>query len=63
MDIAVNLPERTRDTVLPGDVGGLEEGGSPGPLTDDDGGRQTSLDHSTSGAIIVRKIEKSEQGG
>ena len=45
----LNSPEGSGDTVLPGNVGGLEEGGGPGPLRDDDGGGKTGLDH-TSGS-------------
>ena len=44
----LNLPEGSGDTVLPGNVGGLEEGGGPGPLRDDDGGGKTGLDHTSS---------------
>ena len=29
------VPEGTGDTIVPGNVGGLEEGGGPGPLRDD----------------------------
>ena len=59
----VALPERTRDTVRPGDVGGLEEGGSPSPLRDNDTSGQTSLDHTASGAVQYqggrkRKLDK-----
>ena len=43
-----NSPEGSGDTVLPGNVGGLEEGGGPGPLRDDDGGGEAGLDHTSS---------------
>ena len=45
------LPERTRDSVSPGDVGGLEESSGPRPLTDDDGGGKARLDHTTGRAF------------
>ena len=44
----LNSPEGSGDTVLPGNVGGLEEGGGPGPLRDDDGGGEAGLDHTSS---------------
>jgi hypothetical protein len=43
----LNSPEGSGDTVLPGDVRGLEEGGGPGPLRDDDGRGKAGLDHSS----------------
>ena len=44
-----NLPEGSGDTVLPGNIGRLKEGGGPGPLRDDDGSGKAGLDH-TSGS-------------
>ena len=51
-----NSPKGSRDTVLPGDVGGLEKSGSPGPLRNDNGSGQSGLDHTTSGAVGVKKL-------
>lgn len=56
------IPERSRDSVLPGNVGGLEESGSPSPLTDNDRRGQTGLDHAPSGAVEQR-FEIGEDGG
>ena len=38
------IPERSRDTILPGNVGRLEKGSSPGPLGDDNIGYKASFD-------------------
>ncbi len=46
------VPERSRDSVLPGDVRTLEEGSSPSPLRDNDGCSQTSLYSSPSSAVV-----------
>jgi hypothetical protein len=53
-----NLPERTRDTVGPGNVRGLEEGSGPSPLTDNHTGGKTSLDHTPGSAEVKRKDRK-----
>jgi hypothetical protein len=47
---STGVPKRPRHTVVPRNVGRLEEGGGPGPLRYDDGGGETGLDHATSGA-------------
>jgi hypothetical protein len=52
---SVYSPERSRDTVGPGNVRRLEKSGSPSPLADNDRGSQTGLDHSTSGAVRFEK--------
>lgn len=52
--LSSNLPERSRDTIGPGNIGRLEKGGSPSPLRDDDGGGQTGLDHTPSGAVKIQ---------
>lgn len=46
-----HLPERPRNTVLPGHVRTLKEGGSPSPLTDDDRGREARFDTSSCRAV------------
>jgi hypothetical protein len=45
-----NLPERSRDSIGPCDVRRLKKGSGPGPLTHDDTGCQTGLDHTPSSA-------------
>ena len=50
-----NLPERPGDTVLPSNIGGLEQSSGPSPLRNDDGGGEPSLDHATGRA--ARKVE------
>ena len=58
----VDLPEGSRDTILPGNVGGLEEGGGPSPLRDDDGSSKPRLDHATRRAEMrVRRCQISER--
>ena len=54
----LNLPEGSGDTVLPGNVGGLEEGGGPGPLRDDDGGGKTGLDHTSSSCKLQVEVTR-----
>ena len=56
---AGRVPERPGDAVVERDVGRLEEGGGPGPLTNDDGGSQTCLDHSSGSAAERRKKDQS----
>lgn len=48
------IPERTRDTIVPGNVGGLKESGGPSPLGDDNGGGKAGFDHATGGAVDER---------
>jgi len=48
--LLLNLPERTRDSELPSNIRRLEKSRGPCPLTDDDGGGKTSLNHSAGGA-------------
>ena len=50
---ASGVPERARDTVAEGDVGGLEEGGGPRPLRDDHGGGEADLDGATGGVELL----------
>ena len=56
VEVRIYLPERSRDTVGPGNVRRLQKSGSPSPLADNNRGSQTGLDHSTSGA--VRKVRE-----
>jgi len=39
-----SVPERSRDSVLPGNIGRLEKSSGPSPLRDDDGGSKAGLD-------------------
>lgn len=55
-----NAPERSRDTVSPSNVGRLEKSSSPCPLTDNNTGSKTSLNHTSSGAVV--KKEQIEEG-
>ena len=57
----LDLPEGPGNTVGPSNVGRLEESGSPSPLTDDDTGGETGLDHTSSGA--ERGGGKETEGG
>lgn len=50
-----DLPERSRNTVSPCDVGRLEESSGPSPLTDDNRGGKTSLDGASSSAAVSGK--------
>jgi hypothetical protein len=56
--LGVYLPERSRDTVGPGNVRRLEKSRSPSPLTDNNRGSQTGLDHSTSSAVGEKDSEE-----
>mmetsp|Transcript_30218 Transcript_30218/g.72522 ORF Transcript_30218/g.72522 Transcript_30218/m.72522 type:complete len:654 (+) Transcript_30218:319-2280(+) len=47
------VPERSRDTVLPGDVGRLQKSSSPSPLRDNDRGSKTSLDRTSSSVKVL----------
>ena len=49
------VPEGTTDSVVPSDVGTLEEGGRPCPLRDDDGGGETGFDGAASGAVELEE--------
>ena len=44
-------PERAADSILPRNIRRLKKGSCPGPLTDDDGSGQPSLDHTASRAV------------
>ena len=48
------IPERSRNTIGPGHIGGLKKGGSPSPLRDNDRSSQPSLDHTTSSVEMLR---------
>mmetsp|Transcript_16820 Transcript_16820/g.27923 ORF Transcript_16820/g.27923 Transcript_16820/m.27923 type:complete len:236 (+) Transcript_16820:1635-2342(+) len=43
------IPERTRDTISPGNVGRLKKSRGPGPLADNNTSRETGFNHTTSG--------------
>jgi len=53
-----DLPEGTRDSVGPSDVGRLQKGGGPCPLTDDDASCQSGLNHTASRAEEQRMLAK-----
>jgi hypothetical protein len=58
VEVRVNLPERSRDTVGPGNVRRLQKSGSPSPLADNNRGSQTGLDHSTSSTVRIEKDQE-----
>ena len=59
--IVLHVPERSRDSVLPRGVGGLKKRRRPGPLTHNDAGCQTRLDHASGRAVEYRKERKRER--
>ena len=54
--ILIDSPKGSRNSVLPGDVGGLKKSGGPGPLGYDHGSGETSLDHTAGGAVELIAI-------
>ena len=57
-----NLPEWSRNTVLPSNVGWLKKCSSPCPLRNNHTSSKTSLDHTSSGAVQVDKIRRQRRG-
>lgn len=49
--IGTNVPKGSTDSVLPGNIGTLQEGSSPRPLTDNHGGCQSGFDHTAGSAV------------
>jgi hypothetical protein len=49
--VTENVPEGSGNSVLPSNVGALQQRGSPGPMTNDNGRRQSGLDHAAGRAV------------
>lgn len=57
-----DLPERSRHSIRPGNIGRLEKRGRPGPLTNDDTSRETGFDHASCSAVVSKNKEKTRVG-